>query len=124
MKGEKRGLQTLIKSVAHKSIYIHCFGHLLNLAVQKSVSNVTPVRNGLGSLQKICTFIEASAKRHLIFQDAQRALGEKVIVLQSQSETRWAMRHSSASAIKKRFGSITISFMKILAIDPQHQRAS
>ena len=38
MKGEKRGLQTLIKSVAHKSIYVHCFGHLLNLAIKSDSS--------------------------------------------------------------------------------------
>ena len=68
MSGQYRGLATLMKEVAPKSLYVHCYGHLLNLAIQGSIISSQMLRNHLGVIQAIYNFIEGSPKRHSVFK--------------------------------------------------------
>ena len=64
-----KGLAARMKECSPLAVYVHCYGHLLNLALQDSMMCVEPVRNALGIVQKLCTFLKGSPKRHRIFQD-------------------------------------------------------
>ena len=48
MSGKNKGLPTKLKVCAPVSIYINCYGHLLYLALQKTMSEVKITRNALG----------------------------------------------------------------------------
>ena len=70
MSGIHRGLATLlIQQSCPLGVYVHCHGHLLNLAVQDSMSDVALLRNALGTIKKIYTFLEASPKRHTVLHN-------------------------------------------------------
>ena len=67
MSGVHKGLAARMKECSPLVVYIHCYGHLLNVALQDSMTCVKPVRNALGIAQKLFTFLEDSPKRHRIF---------------------------------------------------------
>ena len=43
--GKQKGVATRVKEVAPKDIYVHCYGHLLNLALQDTLPENTVIRN-------------------------------------------------------------------------------
>ena len=99
MKGENKGLATRMKVTSPISIYIHCYGHLINLALQDTLENVPVVRNTLGIIQSLYNVLEASLKRHAIFEGFGKDEGKSeplLSTLKSQSVTRWSC-HSRIS---------------------------
>ena len=62
MSGVHKGLTTLMKETSPMSIYNHCYGHLINFAIQDTMENVMPLRNPLGTIQGLYNFLEASPK--------------------------------------------------------------
>ena len=90
MSGRFKGVSARMKEVAPQSLYVHCYGHLLNLALQAAMCNILNLRNCIGTVQSLSVFIEASPKRHAIFQEIQKNTGECQIALKDQSDTRWS----------------------------------
>ena len=74
MNGKAKGLAKRMEDCSPLSIYVHCHGHLLNLAVQDNLAESETMTNGLGVVQGLYNFIEASPKRHEIFADFQKKL--------------------------------------------------
>ena len=69
MRGVHKGLATRMKECSPKAIYVHCYGHLLNLALQDALTELEPLRNALGTVQKLYNFLEGSTKRHAILKN-------------------------------------------------------
>ena len=90
MSGIYKGLATRMKECSPESIYIHCYAHLLNLAIQATITQIEPLRKTLGQIQNLHNLIEASPKRHAIFNDIQIAGRSLVKTLKSLSVTRWS----------------------------------
>ena len=101
MKGINKGLATRMIEHSPQALYVHCYGHLLNLAIQDALSGVTPLRNTLGTIQELYNFIEGSPKRHLAFQKQN-----VIFTLKSQSATRWSCRHESVKAVIEQFPNV------------------
>ena len=49
--GIHKGLAVRMKECSPLVVYVHCYGHLLNLTLQDSMTCVEPVRNALGIVQ-------------------------------------------------------------------------
>lgn len=99
MCGIYKGLATQIKTSAPNAIYVHCYGHLLNLAIQDTMTNTKPLRNALGTIQSLYVFLEASPKRHAVFNDIEIEGKPIVQSLKSQSVTRWACHWVAVKAV-------------------------
>ena len=69
MSGINKGVATRLQEDCPLALYVHCYGHRLNLAIQSSLTGVLPLKNSLGVIQSLYNFIEASPKRHSIFCD-------------------------------------------------------
>ena len=51
MRGVHKGLATRMKECSPKAIYVHCYGHLLNLALQDALTELRPCTcNALGTV--------------------------------------------------------------------------
>ena len=101
MKGPYNGVQALMKKEAPKAIYVHCNGHLLNLAVKATLTNVLVMKKALGTIQELYKFIEGSTKRHALFKTISVEEEEDIIYsLKSQSATRWTCSYASVKAVK------------------------
>lgn len=110
MSGVKNGLHKKIKSFAKKALYLHCYAHQLNLALQHSCCEIKKARNCLDVLNSLHEFIEGSAKRHSLFESLQDP--KFSTVLKHLSDTRWASRHLALFAMKNAYSSV-IKFLEV-----------
>ena len=60
---------SVLMKLPYMAVYVHCYGHLLNLALQDTMTHVEVLRNALGTVQSLYNFIEASPKRHTMFMN-------------------------------------------------------
>ena len=63
-----KGLNKLIRQKAKRALYVHCYAHQLNLALQHATNEIKFARNCLNTLNLLNSFIEGSAKRHALFK--------------------------------------------------------
>lgn len=68
MKGERSGLKTRVLELNNKALYVHCFGHSLNLAVQDSIKSIPEVRDLLDMVYEVTKLIKYSPKRENILK--------------------------------------------------------
>ena len=119
MSSARVGVSGRMQNEAPRAIYIHCYGHQLNLSAQKSMTQVPSFRNCLGTVQEIYNFIEASPKRHALFKETQKQRSEKELTLKSQSKTRWACRKAATSALKQRLPATLQTLLHVDESDPK-----
>ena len=71
MRGIRKGLATHMKECSPLEIYVHCYGPLLNLALQDTMAEIETLRNTLGTIQSHHNFLQGSTKRHALFKDIE-----------------------------------------------------
>ena len=90
MRGQFNGLQSKIKSIQPKAVYIWCYAHRLNLCVA-DCCNIIEAKNFFGFLNWLATFIGESAKRTDVWTDhlKNKYGNARLKKLQKIGETRW-----------------------------------
>ena len=64
MSGVKKGVATQIKSINSKCLYLHCFGHALNLAIGDSIKSVQCLKDVFDTAYEICKLVKKSPHRN------------------------------------------------------------
>ena len=119
MSGIEKGLATRMKAISPQSVYIHCHGHLLNLAIKDTLSGVKILKDSLGTIQSLYNFIEASPKRHAVYMniennnDNSESDSKFIRVLKSQSVTRWACHSEAVKAVSEEFSRVILCLDQI-----------
>jgi hypothetical protein len=113
MSGVYKGLATRMKECSPLSVYVHCYGHLLNLALQDTMTNIESIRNALGIIQSLYNFLEASPKRHRLFQDILIDEDHINLTLKSLSVTRWSCRWEAVKAVEEQMPRIVQSLLTL-----------
>lgn len=103
-----QGLQSRIKEIEPRAIYIHCLAHSLNLVVQDSFNNIPVLRDILSILKDLISFIRGSPKRLGKFGNLKQLLSdshdiEAGQVLRPFCPTRWCMRVVSLLCIDNNY---------------------
>ncbi|CAH1106969.1 unnamed protein product [Psylliodes chrysocephalus] len=96
MAGHVSGLQTRIRQLYPKAIYVHCASHRLNLALSKALS-LPAARNCLGVVNEVSNFFRNNSRaNHILKQQITELLPEsKKTRLIRLCETRFIERHDS-----------------------------
>ena len=63
MTGIKNGVATLIANEEKRAVFIHCYGHALNLAIGDAVKNSSILKDALDIAYEISKLIQYSPKR-------------------------------------------------------------
>ncbi|KAJ8048060.1 Zinc finger MYM-type protein 1 [Holothuria leucospilota] len=108
MRGGISGVQSRLKEIQPRAIYVHCFGHCLNLVIADAMAEVQSTRNFFGSVQSIYNFIKSSPHRHAILESVMKRLltDKRIKTLKSLSETRWTCRAEAVNSIAENLQSI------------------
>ncbi|CAF2529546.1 unnamed protein product [Rotaria sp. Silwood2] len=106
MGGEHKGVANRFIQVVPTALYVHCNGHALNLCLVDISEAVVHIRNNFGIVKSLYNFIEASPKRHKVFEDLQKESGIVSIFLKQLSNTRWTCRYESLKVIFNRYSEI------------------
>ena len=99
MSGCNKGVASRMIECSPIALYVHCYAHRLNLALQDTMTSVEPIRNALGTIQSLYNLIEASPKRHSIFKNIQMEEEHSDLTLKSMSVTRWSCRWQAVKAV-------------------------
>jgi hypothetical protein len=111
MSGCNAGLCTLVKqNLSAKAIYIHCYAHRLNLALEAVCHKIPSCSEMITTAQTLYAYVEGSAKRHHLFQHIQDEAVQTT--LKKLCVTRWHHRVASFRAIRDSYPSI-ITFLSI-----------
>lgn len=97
MSGKFKGVQAYIRKKYPQAIYVHCAAHSLNLAVS-TASNIKPIRNCLGILEKMYTFFNKPKRSNVLIQEIDKSdLEPKVKTLKRLCATRWVQRYDAVN---------------------------
>jgi len=107
MGGHLSGVSQKLMSVDSRIIYVHCFAHSLNLAVQSTAWTIPLCRNMFDYVKDIINVIPVSPKRTRIFS-------ETVSDLHSLSRrnlcplcpTRWTTRHEAIDILLQNYDAV------------------
>ena len=92
-----------IKAIEPKALYLHCYGHSLNLAVSDTMKEVKPMSDTLDHCLEICKLIKFSPRRDAIFNKLKEELSPHVPGLRTLCPTRWTVRGNSLESIRKNY---------------------
>lgn len=103
MSGAKNGVAKKIREEEPRAVYLHCYGHSVNLATCDAVKQSKPIKNALETTHEITKLIKYSPRREGIFKEIKStssATGDNhspgVRVL---CPTRWTVRADSLASI-------------------------
>lgn len=101
MSGMHKDLQSRLRTLNEKALYVHCQAHCLNLVpVESAKSNVFV--KFFSFVEKLYVFCTCSTKRHAFLKCQQSLyLGQRAVELQKLSDTRWACRERCLTALSK-----------------------
>lgn len=77
MSGKRSGVQTLLRKLESRALFVHCTTYTLNLIAQDAMKNIELINNFLGLAKAMITFIRDSPKQIAIFKDLQIYMGGK-----------------------------------------------
>ena len=114
--GVNKGLSARMKDCSPLAIYVHCYSHFLNSALQDTMTTVEPLRNTLGTIQSLHNFLEASPKRHALSGDIETEECSLLTTLKSQSVKRWSCRWEAVKAVDQQLERI-LKALLVLSTD-------
>ncbi|XP_066969198.1 zinc finger MYM-type protein 1-like [Macrobrachium rosenbergii] len=120
MSGKEKGVATrvqeVVQEIAPKAIYVHCYGHLLNLALQDTLQENTVIRNALGVVQSIHNF-NTPKRENVLYSvhmpDIDPTPYSPYIKLKSLSETRWSCRWEAVKAVEQQPERILLALIEL-----------
>ena len=100
MSGREKGVAARVREVSPRAVYVHCYGHRLNLALQDTLKDNECLRNALGVIQTLHNYFN-TPKRESILSNVSVSDGSSYVKLKSQSETRWSCRWEAVKAVEQ-----------------------
>ena len=92
-----------IKSIEPTALYLHCYGHSLNLAVGDMLKEVRPMSDVLDHCLEICKLLKFSPRRDAIFCRLKEEMTPHVPGLRTLCPTRWTVRAASLESILQNY---------------------
>ena len=92
-----------IKAIEPKGLYLHCYGHSLNLAVSDAMKEVKPMSDALDHCLEICKLIKFSPRRDALFSKLKEELSPHVPGLRTPCPTRWTVCGNSLESIRNNY---------------------
>ncbi|XP_071958098.1 52 kDa repressor of the inhibitor of the protein kinase-like [Antedon mediterranea] len=104
-----RGTQGLIRKIAPKAMYTHCYAHSLNLSIAASCKN-REVKDLVDLINQTFLFLRNSPKREEFFTEILKVYcpENKVEKLKGLCKTRWVERHTCLDTYKAFYEYIVI----------------
>ena len=114
MAGIKTGVAKRFTDLIPHAVFVHCYAHKLNLALQDATNKLKAVSDILLIVQNVSVFVERSAKRHTLFEHLQG--DEKKATLHNFCATRWSSRYLALKSFVKLYKYL-LTFLEIVDDD-------
>ena len=108
MSGSKSGVATQLASIQPKALYMHCYGHALNLPVQDLLKGIKVLGDTLDTVYEITKLIKKSPKRDVIFNKIKNDVTAGSPGIRILCPTRWTVRAESLISISENYQALII----------------
>ena len=68
MAGTRNGVATQLRDEENRAVFLHCYGHALNLAIGDSVKNYKLLKDALEITFEVSKLVKFSPKRDVMFE--------------------------------------------------------
>jgi hypothetical protein len=99
MKGAKSGVATQLRKDECRAVYIHCYGHALNLAVGDTVKRCKLLKDALEITFEVSKLVKFSPKRDVLFEKLKADLAPDTPGFRVLCPTRWTVRAASLKSV-------------------------
>ena len=99
MRGSKSGVATQLLREESRAIYMHCYGHALNLAVGDTVKQCKLLRDTLDVRFEVSKLVKFSPKRDTQFEKIKAELAPDSPGFRVLCPTRWTVRAASLRSV-------------------------
>lgn len=72
MTGAKKGVAKQIQDIEKRAVFIHCYGHALNLACGDAMKGCKILKTALETTREITKLVKFSPKREVLFKEKNR----------------------------------------------------
>ena len=116
MSGSVNGVAKQIQNLENRALYIHCNGHLVNLATSDCVKKSKVLQEALEYAFEIIKLIKLSPKREAIFKRLKKKVGDTTVGLKSLCLTQWTVKANSLFSIIENYQFLIQAFEEDLAV--------
>lgn len=117
MSGCKSGVAKRITDLEPRALYIHCYGHALNLEAGDAIKQSKLMQDALDTTREITKLVKSSPKREAMFKDIKKANEAECIDLPSKKSairvlcpTRWTVRAEALGSVINNYSSLLETF--------------
>jgi hypothetical protein len=105
MAGKKSGVATEIKKIEPRCLYLHCYGHALNLACSDSIKQCRVIKNALATSFEITKLVKLSPKREAQLNAINEAAetDDPCPRIRIMCPTRWTVTATTLTSILKNY---------------------
>lgn len=100
MAGCRSGVAKRILDEEPRAIYIHCYGHALDLAISDTVKKCDCLNNALSDTHDITKLIKSSPQREARFLNIKESVASSVPGIRILCPTRWTIRAASLQSVQ------------------------
>ena len=101
--GCKTGASTTILQKKHRTLYTHCYGHALNLAVQDAVKANVILHDTLDTIEEMTKLIKKSPRKQVIFEKVKHDISLDSPGIRLLAPTRWTVNAAALTAIAENY---------------------
>ena len=103
MCGAKKGAASQICSEEPRAIFIHCYGHALNLAIGDTVKRNHILRDTLDTTFEISKLVKFFPRRDALFNKLKAKISPEMPGFRTLCPTRWTVRASSLESVNNNY---------------------
>ena len=99
MKGANTGVAAQFKSLNGKMLYVHCYGHALNLVVKDSCIKVKCLKETFEAVREISLLVKKSPKRNTKLDEIRNHSKNDAKSIHTFCPTRWTVRGETLESV-------------------------
>lgn len=99
MRGARSGVAKQLQDIEPRAIYLHCYGHSLNLAASDAIQHCKVMKTSLETIHEITKLVKYSPRREGIFDKIKSDIAPGNPGIRILCPTRWTVRASSMQSI-------------------------
>ncbi len=99
MAGSRRGAATQILQEESRAIFLHCYGHALNLAASDAIKQSKVLRDVLDTTAEISNLLKYSPRRDALFENIKAQTAPSVPGFRTLCPIRWTVKASSLESV-------------------------
>ena len=110
-----------IQKLEPRALYLHCYGHSLNLAVSDTLKSIKCMCDALDVALEICKLFKYSPRRDAIFHKFHQELTPQAPGIRNLCPTRWTVRALSLESIHVNYSALEATWDEALEVCSQSE---